>query len=208
MKGSLAIIVFFILGCLAGQSGRLPEFVTNGKLAGYALFLLMFLVGTSIGADGKIKEIFKSARPKTLLIPVATITGTLAFSATAALFISEYSVWDCLAVGSGFAYYSLSSILIMQIKNPEVGTQIAAQLGAVALLANILRELATLVGAPLFVKIFGKYAPICSGGATTMDTTLPVIVRYSGKEFAVIAILHGIIVDFTVPFFVSFFASF
>ena len=95
----------------------------------------------------------------------------------------------------------------MQIKTPEVGAQIAAQLGAIALLANIIRELLALVGAPLFVKLFGKYAPICSGGATTMDTTLPIITQYSGKEFAVIAILHGIIVDFTVPFFVSFFAS-
>ena len=40
-----------------------------------------------------------------------------------------------------------------------------------------------------------------------MDVTLPVIARYSGKEMVPIAILHGILMDFSVPFFVSFFCS-
>lgn len=207
MKGSLLIISFFILGCIAGFFDYLPTSITDGKLSEYVLFLLMFLVGVSIGCDGKLKEVIHIIRPKTLFIPAATIIGSLSFAALASLVLSGCGLWDCLAIGSGFAYYSLSSILIMQIKTPEVGAQIAAQLGAIALLANIIRELLALVGAPLFVKLFGKYAPICSGGATTMDTTLPIITQYSGKEFAVIAILHGIIVDFTVPFFVSFFAS-
>ena len=88
------------------------------------------------------------------------------------------------------------------------GVQLATELGTIALMANIMREIMALLGAPLFVKYFGRLSPICAGGATTMDTTLPVITRYSGKDLVFISIFHGIIVDFTVPFFVSFFCSF
>ena len=111
-------------------------------------------------------------------------------------------------LGSGFAYYSLSSILITQLKEPFLGVQLATELGTIALMANIMREIMALLGAPLFVKYFGRLSPICAGGATTMDTTLPIITRYSGKDLVFISIFHGIIVDFTVPFFVSFFCSF
>lgn len=116
-------------------------------------------------------------------------------------------MFDCLAVGSGFAYYSLSSILITELKEASLGVQMATELGTIALIANIIREIMALLGAPLFVKYFGRLAPICAGGATTMDTTLPIITRYSGKDLVFVSIFHGILVDFTVPFFVSFFCS-
>ncbi|WP_368342350.1 lysine exporter LysO family protein, partial [Parabacteroides merdae] len=174
----------------------------------YVLYLLMFQVGLSIGSDKKLKDILGSIRPKLLLVPLATIAGTLVFSALVGLLLTQWSVFDCLAVGSGFAYYSLSSILITQLKEPFLGVQLATELGTIALMANIMREIMALLGAPLFVKYFGRLSPICAGGATTMDTTLPIITRYSGKDLVFISIFHGIIVDFTVPFFVSFFCSF
>ena len=76
-----------------------------------------------------------------------------------------------------------------------------------ALLANIVREVITLLGAPLLVRWFGPLAPITSGGATTMDTTLPVITRWSGQDFVVLSLFHGFVVDFTVPFLVTFFCT-
>ena len=186
MKGSLIVVGFFALGCLLGWSGWLPDVVIENDITVYVLYLLMFQVGLSIGSDKKLKDLLGSIRPKLLLVPLATIAGTLVFSALVGLLLTQWSVFDCLAVGSGFAYYSLSSILM----------------------ANIMREIMALLGAPLFVKYFGRLSPICAGGATTMDTTLPIITRYSGKDLVFISIFHGIIVDFTVPFFVSFFCSF
>lgn len=207
MKGSLIVVVFFILGCLLGWSGRLPDSLLKGDLTMYVLYLLMFLVGVSIGSDKKLKEILSSLRPKLLLVPLATIIGTLAASALVSLLISKWSVFDCLAIGSGFAYYSLSSILITELKEASLGVQLATELGTIALMANIMREIMALLGAPLFVKYFGRLAPICAGGATTMDTTLPIITRYSGKDLVFVSIFHGILVDFTVPFFVTLFCS-
>jgi len=92
-----------------------------------------------------------------------------------------------------------SSIFITEYKGPELGT--------IALLSNIMREIIALLCAPLLVKYFGKLAPISVGGATTMDTTLPIITRYSGKEFVIISIFHGFVVDFSVPFLVTFLCS-
>ena len=76
-----------------------------------------------------------------------------------------------------------------------------------ALLANISREILTLLAAPLLVRWFGNLAPISAGGATTMDTTLPIITRTAGQQFVVVSIFHGFVVDFSVPFLVTLFCS-
>lgn len=207
MKSTILIVGVFILGTVLGVSDILPQEFTSGGFEEYALYALMFLVGMGIGCDRELKNIFKSFSPKILLIPTATIIGTLSFSALAAIFLKQWDVAECLAVGSGFGYYSLSSILITQLKEAELGIALATELGTIALIANIMREIMTLIGTPLLVKYFGKLAPICAGGATTEDTTFPIIMQYSGKDYMVFAIIHGILIDFTVPVFVSFFCS-
>ena len=196
MIGSIIVVGFFILGCLLGWVGLLPDWIMDADLSMYVLYALMFQVGLSIGSDKKLKDILRSIRPKLLLVPLATISGSLLFAALISLVISRWSVFDCLALGSGFAYYSLSSILITQLKEPSLGIQIASELGTIALIANIIREIFALLG-----------APICAGGATTMDTTLPIITRYCGNDLVFVSIFHGILVDFSVPFLVSFFCQ-
>lgn len=197
MRGSLIIVGFFIIGVIIARFHLLPVGLLHNDFSMYALYALMFLVGISIGSDTKALKALKEQNMKIILVPLATVIGTLVGSAVVSVFISGRSLWDCLAVGSGFAYYSLSSIFITEYRGAELGT--------VALVANIIRELITLLLAPLLVTWFGKLAPICSGGATTMDTTLPVIARFSGKEFVVISIFHGFVIDFSVPFLVRFF---
>jgi uncharacterized membrane protein YbjE (DUF340 family) len=63
---------------------------------------------------------------------------------------------------------------------------------------------ATLLLTPLFVKYFGKLAGIMSGGATAMDTTLPIITRYSGKDYAIISLFSGIVLTILVPVIITF----
>lgn len=208
MKGSLTIIAFFILGGVLAYAGWLPDFVYAKQLPAAVLFLLMFEVGLSIGSDRKLKTILSAVRPKLLLVPLATVAGTLLGAALVGLFLTRWSVAESLAVGSGFGYYSLSSILIVELKTASLGAEAARQLGTVALLSNMLREMFTLVLAPLLVRYFGKFGPICAGGVTSMDATLPIITRFSGKEWVFLAVLHGVLLDFSVPFFVSFFCLF
>ena len=72
-------------------------------------------------------------------------------------------------------------------------------LGVIALLSNIFREVLTILLVPLLARFFGKLAPIASGGATCMDTTLPVIHRHLGPRYAVLAAISGIVLTMLVP---------
>ena len=205
MKGSLIVTTFFVLGCVLGTMGKLPFEAHDVSM--YILYALMLQVGIGIGSNKNLKQIAGALQWRMLIIPLGTIVGTLAFSALASLLLSRWSVFDCMAVGSGFAYYSLSSILITQFKTPSVGLQLATELGTIALLANIFREMMALLGTPILRRYFGKLAPISAAGVNSMDIVLPMITRYSGKEMIPIAILHGILIDMSVPFFVSLFCS-
>lgn len=217
LKGSFVIIVFFAAGLAAGILKVFPETFPVGEVSKWALYLLLFFVGLSVGSDSRFSEIIRTMRPKLLLIPLATIVGTLSFSALTAWLIGlsgmaacvtgGLSVPDGLAVGSGFTYYSLSSVLITQLKAPLVGAAAAAWLGTVALLTNLFKEIAVLVGAPLMTRLAGPFAPICVGGAASMDVLLPSITSASGRQWAFVAVLHGAVIDFCVPFFVSFFCA-
>ncbi len=198
MKGSLIILFFFCTGVLLARMGLIPTYLLEHDCTVYALWLLMLLVGISIGSDRRLGEILRTLKPRVLLLPLATTTGTFAGTALVSLFLS-YSVSECMAVGAGFAYYSLSSIFISQYKGAELGT--------IALISNIARELITLLLTPLLARHLGPLIPISCGGASTMDTTLPVITRYCGKEWIFVSIVHAMILDFSVPFWVIFFCT-
>ena len=198
MKGSLVMVGFFGLGVLAGRFGLLPVALAEGDASLWALYVLMFLVGVGVGSDVSALKALRRYGWKVFLLPLGTILGTYA-GVLLVWPLSGRSLTDCLAVGSGFGYYSLSSVFIDRYRGAELGT--------VALVCNILREILTLLGAPLLVRWFSPLAPIAAGGATTMDTTLPVIARFSGKEFVIVSVFHGFCVDLSVPFLVTFFAS-
>lgn len=195
MKGSLIVVGFFVLGVCLGRLDLAPALLMDSRVTFAALCCLLFCVGMSIGSNDNILSEFRSLNPRLALLPVATILGSFAGSLVAWLFLQYRGVTDCMAVGSGFAYYSISSIFITQYRGAELGT--------VALLANIYREILTLLIAPLLAKVFGPLAPISSGGATTMDTTLPIISQTCGQQYVVVSLFHGFVVDFSVPFLVT-----
>ena len=202
MKGSLIIIAFFALGIAVGLNSSFftlhSSFFTLHS-SSLILYALMFCVGISIGSDTKTLKSFRSVNPRLMMLPIMTIVGSLAGTAAASALLPHRHLFDCLAIGSGFGYYSLSSIFITEYKGAELGT--------IALLANIMREIFTLLCAPLLVKFFGKLSPISMGGATTMDSTLPIITKTSGQDYVILSIFHGFCVDFSVPFLVTFFCT-
>ena len=201
LKGSLVIVAFFAVGCLAGLWTE-PD-MQGSSLSTWVLYALMFCVGVTLGNDRTLAGRVRRLDRRLALLPVATAVGTLGGAALAAPFFGAdsavTSAADSLAVGAGFGYYSLSSIFIADLRGAELAT--------VALLCNILRELFTLLAAPLVARWFGPLAAVSIGGATTFDTTLPIITRAAGRPYAVVSIFHGCVMDFSVPFLVTFFCS-
>ena len=201
LKGSLVIVAFFAVGCLAGFWTE-PD-MQGSSLSTWVLYALMFCVGVTLGNDRTLAGRVRRLDRRLALLPVATAVGTLGGAALAAPFFGAdsavTSAADSLAVGAGFGYYSLSSIFIADLRGAELAT--------VALLCNILRELFTLLAAPLVARWFGPLAAVSIGGATTFDTTLPIITRAAGRPYAVVSIFHGCVMDFSVPFLVTFFCT-
>ena len=197
MKNSLIIVAFFTVGILVGirisRAGYAPEF--DPSL--YALYILLFLIGLSLGADKRFRQMLTMVRPAILLVPLSVIVGTGLAALGVSFLLRDLTVRELLAIGSGFGYYSLSSVIITQVRGPS--------LGVIALLANITREIVTLLLAPVLARYLGKLAPIAAGGATAMDTTLPVITRFSGKEYAVVAVFSGLVLTLLVPVLVTLF---
>ena len=198
MGGSLVILGFFTLGIILGLAGLPAGQSIVHKLSFWSLCILMAMVGMSVGGNPELVSSIRSMNPRIALLPIATILGTYAGCIIVNLFLG-HSIADVLAIGSGFGYYSLSSVLISSSRGPH--------LGSIALISNIIREVFTLLCAPFLARIAGPLAPISSGGATTADTTLPIISSCCGDKFVLISIFHGFAVDFTVPFLVTLFCS-
>ena len=199
LRGSLVIVAFFVAGCLAGLFSALPFDVAGSRLSTYVLYALMFCVGITLGSDTALAGRVRRLDPRLALLPVMTAVGTLAGAALSTLLLPPLTAGDTMAVGAGFGYYSLSSIFLADFRGAELGT--------VALLCNVMRELFTLLAAPLVARWFGPLAAVSIGGATTFDTTLPIITQSAGKPYAVVSIFHGCVLDFSVPFLVTFFCT-
>ncbi len=195
MKSSLIILALFIFGIAVGfyvkELGSFPL----DDISTYLLYALMLLVGISVGADKNIWNQFRTMRLRVLLIPLTSIIGTGIGLLLYRFLFAFPNTADLFAIGAGFGYYSFSSIYISKISGESMGI--------IALLANIIREIITLVAAPLLVKYFGKIAPIAAGGATTSDTSLPIIIKYSGKEYLFISVVNGIVLTLLVPIFIA-----
>ena len=195
--GSLVIVAFFVAGCVVGLFA--PFDLTGSRVSAYVLYALMFCVGITLGNDRTLAGRVRRLDPRLALLPVATAVGTLAGAALAAPLLVEWALTDSLAVGAGFGYYSLSSIFIADFRGPELAT--------IALLCNVMREIFTLLAAPLVARWCGPLAAVSIGGATTFDTTLPIITQAAGRPYAVVSVFHGCVLDFSVPFLVTFFCT-
>lgn len=201
---SLIIVGTFACGIGLGIFTPASRWTGTWPLTLWALYLLMLAVGITIGSDtATLRSVVRQPK-RSLLVPLVTLLGSWA-GVTAVWSILQLvggrpMPWsDAMAVGSGQGYYSLSGVLLGELRGPEVGT--------IGLLANITREMLTVVGAAWMVRHFSPLGPICAGGATTMDVSLPVIIRWCGPQYLALAVLQGVIADLSVPVMVPFFAG-
>jgi len=160
----------------------------------YVLWLLVFVVGIDLGKNVETWYKLRKMGIKILLAPLIVIIGTLAGAFVASFFV-ETSLIETLAISAGFGWYSMSAVLLKKLVSTEVG--------AIAFLANLIRELLAILLIPFIVKIFGKFSAMAPGGATSMDTTLPFVNKYAGEDIAMIGFVSGLTLTFVSPFLIS-----
>lgn len=162
-----------------------------------ALAALLFSIGFDLAADRGVWRRLRDLGWRVFLVPTVGATGSLLGALVGGMLVS-YSPWEALSVGAGFGWYSLSGVLLSNLGFPA--------LGAVAFLSNVLRELLAVVTMPWLARKLHPVAAIAPGGATTMDTTLPILAKYGTHESTMIALLNGAVLSTLVPFLVPFFA--
>jgi len=166
-----------------------------GTFTEYALYMLIFFVGIDIGHN---KHIFKDLKKHgyfIFIVPASIVIGSLFGGYVTGLLIDMPSNLS-LSISAGFGWYSLSGIMLTQLHNAEIGT--------IAFLTNVMREILAIVSIPLLAKYLNHYTAIAPAGATSMDTTLPIISRATSPEIVVIAFVNGALLSTLVPILVPF----
>ncbi len=189
------ILVALILGCVAGYLNNnlftvVPNDAISNTLFTVTLIALLFVFGFSFAADKATVQKMRQTGWKIAVFPLFVAVGSLVGGLVAG-FVLQINLAGAMAVSSGYGWYTLSG--------PMMGQLMGAKWGTLGFAANFLRELITIIAVPLMVKL-DRLAPVASGGGTTMDTTLGVIVKYAGKDTLMIAFANGLILSIIAPF--------
>ncbi len=187
----LIAVFALVAGVLCGRYVFTEEIARwLSSASDYVLYGLMFFVGISVGMN---KSVFKKIREyhvKIFLIPIGIVAGTIAGGAVCSLLLRE-KLQDSMAVVSGLGWYSLSGVLVTGMIN--------ARLGSIAFLSNLLREILSFLTIPWVARHLNPWAAIAPAAATSEDTTLPVIMKYTSEEVAVMAVFNGVLCSVLVP---------
>lgn len=186
-----------ILGVIYGLAGLDISLITViSSNTDILLYILMLSVGISIGLHKGLYEKIKQYHLKIFIIPFGIIIGSILGGVVCGLLLN-YPINQSAAIASGLGWYSLSGATI--------GNLAGAKLGSIAFLSNLMREIFSFILIPIVALKFNYYTCIAPAGATSEDTTLPMMIKYTNEETVVLAVLNGIICSAFVPILISFF---
>jgi uncharacterized membrane protein YbjE (DUF340 family) len=196
------VVAVLLVGSIAGYlNNNWARVIENTWISDYAfngaLMLLLFVMGVSFSMDREAIAEMRRIGLRILVVPLAIGLGSVLGGLVGGLILGINAV-GTMAVSAGFGWYTLAG--------PLVGQLLGAEWGALGFVVNFLRELLTITTVSMTSKA-GKYVPVAFGGATTMDTTLPVIVRYSGTEALITAFSSGFALSIMAPFAIMALAS-
>lgn len=164
-----------------------------------ALDVMIFIAGIEIGSNrGILKRICNlHSALLALAIPLAVACGSIC-GALLLGHIAGLSAYDSLLVGGGLGWYSFSSVVISAVYSTEIGT--------VAFLANMMREISGFFLIPLLVRVH-KFLALAPSGAATMDSGLPVVIKYTNLHVGMYSFINGLVLTLIVPVLISWLLS-
>lgn len=197
----MALLALFCLG--AGVACGLwvfgPE--TSAWLTGHSemvLYLLMFLVGISVGMGKDVFQKLRAYRLRALLLPLGITAASVAAGFLCGP-LTGLSLAETVCITSGMGWYSLTGVMLTGLAG--------ARAGAVGFLSNLLRELLAFLTIPWIAKHLDHHTAIAPAGATSEDTTLAILIRCTREEIVVLAVINGVLCSAAVPFLIRFFYS-
>lgn len=189
-------ILSLVGGILLGHyvfTPPLADFFT--AFSDYILVALMFSVGIAVGGNKLIFQKLRQYNHRVLVIPLGIIVGSVLGGIVCGLLLRE-DLNISTAIASNLGWYSLSGVIITDL--------IGAQAGATAFLAGLMRESLAFMMIPLLAKYCNRYTTIAPAAATSEDTTLPMIIKYTDGEVVILAVLNGVLCSAAVPFLIHF----
>jgi uncharacterized membrane protein YbjE (DUF340 family) len=196
-------LIKYILGALAcgGVVGYVNNAQGSAEVGGFVssylysslLILLLFVMGFEFGANREALVKLRKAGLKILVVPLSIALGSITGGLIGG-YILGLNMIGTMAVTAGFGWYTMAGPLIGELLGPSFE--------ALGFAVNFMREILAIVTAPLLAKV-DRYSPIAFGGATTMDTTLPIITRYCGSESLVAAFSSGFTLSLAAPFAIT-----
>lgn len=164
-----------------------------------ALDVMIFIAGIEIGSNrGILKRICNlHSALLALAIPLAVACGSIC-GALLLGHIAGLSAYDSLLIGGGLGWYSFSSVVISAMYSTEIGT--------VAFLANMMREISGFFLIPLLVRVH-KFLALAPSGAATMDSGLPVVIKYTNLHVGMYSFINGLVLTLIVPVLISWLLS-
>ncbi len=188
-------LIALLLGVLCGRlGGENALFAALVSWDGVVLNLLMVSVGISIGQQAGILQKIRQYHFKALIIPLGVTVGSLGAGLAGALLLG-YPLAEGAAIASCMGWYSLGGATI--------GALSGGLYGSVAFLSNLLREILSFFCIPLLARFLNPAACIAAAGATSEDTTLPMMMKYTDEERVVLSVLNGAICSVLVPVLIN-----
>ena len=188
-------MIALLLGVLCGRlGGENALFAALVSWDGVVLNLLMVSVGISIGQQAGILQKIRQYHFKALIIPLGVTVGSLGAGLAGALLLG-YPLAEGAAIASCMGWYSLGGATI--------GALSGGLYGSVAFLSNLLREILSFFCIPLLARFLNPAACIAAAGATSEDTTLPMMMKYTDEESVVLSVLNGAICSVLVPVLIN-----
>ena len=185
----IAVSCAVIVGILLGYFTKSYINFDISLLIQFGLYLLLFFIGIDIGKNDNILNDLKKLNKKVLFLPFITIISSLAGGAVASILLS-LSVGESVAISAGMGWYSFSAIEL---------SKVSVELGGIAFLSNIFRELLAIFLIPVIAKKIGSFESVSVAGATAMDSVLPIINRSNPAEISIISFYSGLLISIIVP---------
>ncbi|ALD01171.1 hypothetical protein AMQ28_01625 [Acinetobacter sp. TTH0-4] len=198
LKSLLNISYAFIALVLGyGLAELVHYFSLNLSISTWNLLLIFMLF---IGLDLAYSPLDRSwLNWKIMLVSLGCIIGSLAGALLSSFIIKDINLKDLIMLSQGYGFYSMSGIVVTELKN--------AELGSIALMNDLFREIIAIL---LMYSIGWRYprSAISAAAATAMDVTLPMVKQACGNNFIPHAMVSGFILSILAPIAISILAAF